>query len=153
MASKSSLLPAKSKGGRPTLLDDSHRRNRLIGLIARGVPMVHACSACRVNYQTFLNYREKNPGFREELEEAVAAAIEKHLERIEAAAKTDWRSAAWMLEHVHPEHFAKNRIEITGANGGPIAGAIALYLPQKDNGNGGARVLAVDAVKEIENGE
>jgi len=156
MASKTPLLPAKKpKGspGRPTLLDNATTRNRLVQLIAKGVPMKHACNACRLNYQTFLNYRQRHEWFQEDLNEAVALAIERHLERIEAAAKTDWRSAAWMLEHLHPAHFARNRIEVTGADGAPLTGAIALYLPQKDNGNGGARVLTVDAVKEIENGE
>ena len=33
----------------------------------------------------------------------------------------DWRAAAWWLEHVHPDEFGRtSRVELTGANGGPV---------------------------------
>lgn len=33
----------------------------------------------------------------------------------------DWRAAAWWLEHVHPDQFGRStRLEVTGADGGPI---------------------------------
>ena len=47
-------------------------------------------------------------------------------------AATDWRCAAWYLEHVHPESFARNRIELSGPDGAPLAAGVQLYLPKKD---------------------
>ena len=34
--------------------------------------------------------------------------------------------------HRHPEQFARNRIELTGADGLPLAVGIGIYLPRKD---------------------
>jgi hypothetical protein len=42
------------------------------------------------------------------------------------------RSACWFLEHTAPQHFARNRIELTGADGSPLAVGIGIYLPRKD---------------------
>ena len=51
--------------------------------------------------------------------------IERRLKAIEAAqAGGDWRASAWILEHCHPQHFSRNRIEVTGADGGPLTGAV-----------------------------
>jgi hypothetical protein len=36
------------------------------------------------------------------------------------------------LEHTAPQHFARNRIELTGADGSPLAVGIGIYLPRKD---------------------
>jgi transposase-like protein len=137
--------------GRPTKFTPETRA-RLVQLIARGLPFVHACHAVGIATQSFITYRNNHEDFREEIEQAVAAAIERRLKIIEDAAdKGDVNSAKWLLEHLHPAHFARNRIEVTGADGAPLTGAIALYLPQKD-GNGGAHVVTVDAMKEVENG-
>jgi hypothetical protein len=36
----------------------------------------------------------------------------------------DWHADAWMLERLYPERWGKNRLELTGANGGPVEVAI-----------------------------
>lgn len=41
------------------------------------------------------------------------------------------RASTWWLEHVFPEHFARNRLEVTGADGSPLAGVVAIMLPPK----------------------
>jgi hypothetical protein len=54
-----------------------------------------------------------------------------------------------MLEKCHPEHFAKNRVEVTGADGGPLAGVVSIMLPPKTDGNGGGLpVVTVPALAE-----
>ena len=124
-------------------------RARLVHLVGLGVPYSHAARACGISTQTFITWRNEYDDFRGEIEQAVAAAIEKRLKIIEdAAEKGDARAAMWMLERLHPQHFARNRIEVTGADGAPLTGAIALYLPQKDGG----QVVTLDTAKEIQNG-
>jgi hypothetical protein len=136
--------------GRPTKFTPETRQ-RLIELVARGLPFNHACHAAGVSFQSFSTYRSEHPDFREEIEQAVAIAIERRIKIIEKAADDgDVNSAKWLLEHLHPQHFARNRIEITGADGSPLAGAIAVYLPKKD-GDTSEPPVTVDATKEIEN--
>jgi hypothetical protein len=140
------------KNGRPSKFTEE-TRVRLVQLVARGLPFIHACSAVGITLQSFITYRNNHHDFREEIERAVSAAIEKRLKIIEAAADAgDVSSAKWLLEHLHPQFYARNRIELTGADGAPLAGTIAVYLPQKDGANNGARVVTLNAVKEVENG-
>jgi hypothetical protein len=153
VCNKASVPPAKSKG-RPTKLENAAMRDRLIELIGKGVPNVHACAAVGISVPAFVQYRERHEWFRDELAAAVGSGVEIRLRKIEAAADAgEWRAAAWLLEHCQPEHFAKNRIEITGADGGPLTSAVAVYLPQKDGcANGKPRIVVADAVKEVGNG-
>jgi hypothetical protein len=99
---------------------------------------------------SFNTYKKNNPDFVLEIEEAVAAAIEKRLAIIEKAADLgDVNSAKWFLERVHYQSFGRNRVEVTGADGSPLAAAIAVYLPKKD---GALPTVTIDT-KEIENEE
>ncbi len=103
-------VPAKSKGGRP-LRFTPQIETRFVELVAKGVPLTHACSALRLSYQTFSDHREKHPQFKLRLEQGIALAIEKRLALIEKAADSgDVRSAQWLLEHLHPDVFSKHRI-------------------------------------------
>ena len=144
MPSKHPIVASRPRG-RPTKLDDPRMRERLIELIGKGVPNVHACAAVGISVPAFVQYRDRNEWFRDELATAIGKGIEARIKIIEAAAEKDWRAAAWWLEKCDSQNFGKNKIEVTGANGAPIAGAIAVYLPQKD----GAQVVTVDA-KQIE---
>jgi predicted acyl esterase len=126
-------LPAKRRRiGAPSKYTPQTRA-RLVELVKKGVPFRHACNAVRISYQSFCDYREQHPDFREEIERGVSNAIEKHLDLISKAAETgDVQSSKWLLEHLHPEHFARNRIELTGRDGSPLTAAIGIYLPAKD---------------------
>jgi hypothetical protein len=106
----------------------------LIEAIARGVPIGHACAAMRIGHDCFSRFRNAHPDFEKSLQEAIAAAIEKRLKVVEdAAGRGDTGCARWLLEHLHPQFFAKSRLEITGAEGAPLTGAVALYLPKKES--------------------
>jgi hypothetical protein len=142
------IAPSRPRG-RPTKLDDVRMRSRLIQLIGTGLPQKHACAAVGVSVPAFCEYREKHEWFRDELETAIANGLEARLQVIEAAAKKDWRAAAWYAEHVFPEHFSKQRIELTGANGGPLAAGIGIYLPKKDGDK--SPLIEIEPAKEIEN--
>lgn len=126
------FLPALGKPGRLTKFTPECRA-RLLKLVAAGVPYNHACRVVRISFSAFCNYRDRNPDFREEMEQAVSAAIEKRLAKIEAASDAgDWRASSWLLEHIFPADFSKTRIEVTGADGAPLAGQIQILLPAKD---------------------
>jgi hypothetical protein len=101
-----------------------------------------AARVAGISYQTFCSHRNREKKFRDELEQAIAAGCEARLKVIEKAAELgEWRAAAWLLEHCPgaTEHYAKTRLEVTGANGVPLAaGQVLVYLPQKvilANGN------------------
>lgn len=154
MGEKSSRALSTSRNGkklgRPTKLDNARARKKLIELIAKGVPNSHACAAVGISVPAFCAYREKHEWFRDELARATGIGVEARLRKIEnASAAGDWRASAWLLEHCQPEHFSKNRLEITGADGGPLTAGIGIYLPKKDNGH--EQVIEVVPAKQIEN--
>lgn len=98
----------------------------LIRAIARGVPIVHACSLARICQQTFRDWRAEDEDFRTRLEEAVARGIERNIEQIEKASEKDWRAALALLVHMHPEHFSKSRVQVEHV------GAVATFtVPQE----------------------
>jgi hypothetical protein len=84
---------------------------------------------------SFCKYRAENEDFSQRIQEAIATGIDERLRVIQEAAKTDWRAAAWYCERVHAEHFARNRVELTGANGAPLSlsAGVQIYLPQKES--------------------
>ena len=141
--------------GRPSKFTAKTIR-RVLRCVEKGMPLCHAASAADVSTQTLSVYRNAHPEFAAALSRAIAKGIEARLEVIEQATQSQdeairLRAACWYLEHVHPESFARNRIEVTGADGQPLTGGVAVYLPQKDGGNG-SPVVTVDTVKEIANG-
>ena len=139
--------PAGRSPGRPSKWTPEVQR-RLITLIAKGVPFVHACAAARISFQSFSTFRERHPDFRKALDEAVATAIERRLAIIEKAADAgDVQSAKWLLEHLRPQHFARNRIEISGVDGAPLTGTIQIILPAKDGAT--PPEVITDAPREI----
>jgi hypothetical protein len=127
----------RNKLGRPEKFTAATRR-RLVTLIAAGVPICHACAAARVSKSGFHEYKNSHPQFSERIEQAVGKAIEKHLNIIiSAAEKGDTACSRFFLERVHPQHFGRTKLEVTGANGEPLAGAqiAVLYWPHQQNQN------------------
>lgn len=103
-------------------------------LISTGVPYVHAASAAGIARSGFSKWRNADPAFEEQIQKAVALGVSRRLARIEEASEAgDWRASAWLLEHCQPQHFAVSRqlLEVTGPNGGPLGGAVAIMLPPK----------------------
>jgi hypothetical protein len=118
------------KGGRPTKLTPELRK-KLVDCISRGVPASHACKGVGISFATYQNWRRDHEDFDLEIDQAIAASMERLLEIVEKAAVIDASKATWLLEHRWPEHFARNRIELTGAGGQPLASQI-IFLPPKN---------------------
>lgn len=104
-------------------------RTRLVELIARGLPYGHACSAAGISFASFSSYRNLHPDFADQIEQAVSVAIERRLAVIEKAANLgDTSCAQWLLIHLHPQFFARNRLEISGPDGQPLTGQVAVLV-------------------------
>lgn len=102
---------------------------RIVRYVERGMPLTLAADAAGIAPQTLFNYRSERPRFAAALARAIGRGVEARLKRIEDASNAgDWRAGAWLLEHCQPEHFAKNRLEITGRDGEPIAGQVAVLV-------------------------
>jgi hypothetical protein len=138
--------PAKS--GRPRGRGTKRTKENakiILECVSRGMPFVLALRVARLSPQTFSSWRQADAKFRNALEEALAVGVNSRLQVIEKASDTDWRAAAWLLEHCQPAHFARNRLEVTGANGTPLSAGVQLYLPKKDEPNVGAVVETSEA--------
>jgi len=127
--------PPPKPRGRPTIRT-AEVAGRICEAVGRGVPFTYAARLAGIAYSSLAEWRNSDEVFRAQLEEAIALSVEARLKTIRDAADMDWRAASWWLEHVLPESFARNRIEVTGADGGPLTGGVTLYLPQKTNGPG-----------------
>ena len=72
---------------------------------------------------TYYNYRENDPKFAEEADQASRFAEAVCLERIKQAAmdKMDWRAFAWILEKRFPDDYGKRqelKVESTQSSDG-----------------------------------
>lgn len=125
--------------GRPSLLTPE-REVRLLRAIRRGMPLKQAAMLAGMSYETLNRWRiqgeaEDAPAefrhFWQALRKAQAVAMERLVGRIQDAAGSDWKAAAWLLERRHPDEFARQqRLEHTGAGGGPIAAMVNLSIDE-----------------------
>ena len=140
--------------GRPTKFKPELAK-RILRSVERGTPATHVARAAGLSYQSLLNYQRLHPHFADAMSRAISRGIEKRLEVIERATRSKdegirLRAACWFLEHTQPAHFARNRIELTGADGSPLAAAVAIYLPKKD---GDSPTVEVNPPKQIHDHE
>jgi len=144
--------PARRKNGRPTKFTRLTRA-RVLSCVKKGMPLVHAANAAGISFMSLNTYRQKHLKFADALAQAISKGVEKRLEIIERALDSQdesirLRAACWFLEHTQPSHFARNRIELTGADGQQLAAGVTLYLPQKENAVVEGSVVTVAALTE-----
>lgn len=146
----------KKRPGRPSKFTPATVR-KILRSVARGMPLVHSANAAGMSFQTLCTHRGKHPEFDDALAQAAARGLESRLKKIEEAAKTDWRAAAWYAEHVFPEHFSRTRIQVEAIGQfdhafvipretlDQIAEARAKHDRETLNGNGSPPVALPDA--------
>ena len=144
----------RKKQGRPSLFQPATIR-KILRSAERGLPLVHCAASAGITYMTLTKYRAEHTEFADALSKAVSKGVEARLKVVEDALTSPdenirLRSAFWFLEHTCP-YFSRQRIELTGVDGAPLAGLVAVYLPQKD-GDGNGSPLVTAPRKEIANG-
>lgn len=101
----------RGPGGRPTKYS-SAVQEKICSAISQGLPLTHAAAIGGISYQTLSEWRSQFPLFSDAIERAKAEGIQARLKLIlSSAERGDVSSARWWLEHVVPEHFAKNRVD------------------------------------------
>lgn len=112
------MAKAKNKGGRPRKMTPEKMRE-VLAILAVGGTRLDAAAYCGVSDQNIRDAAKWDPDFGAELEKADAAGKVHHLKRIRNA--EPWQASAWYLERKYPQEWGrKERVEHSGANGGPI---------------------------------
>lgn len=138
--------------GHPTKFNAPTLR-RFLKCVARGMPMGLSAAAAGVSTASISNWKRQFPRFEQLVARAVARGVSARLRRIEEASKTDWHAAAWLLSNTNGEYLSRNRVELTGADGAPLSAGVTLYLPAKQDGNGGPLpAVTVPALAERNDG-
>lgn len=116
--------PEQNKGGRPSKYEPE-RVNAIIDAISHGMYAEQAAVACGISKTTFVRWRDIYPEFKERVERAQAFAEERYIRLILRHATTSWQAAAWWLERTFPDRYGRRaRVELTGAEDGPVEIAV-----------------------------
>lgn len=98
--------------GRPTKRTPQLER-ALLKSIGDGLPLTFAAALAGISYETFCGWRRQFPEFSDTINGAIARGVAHRLALLRKAMDSgDVNAAKWWLEHVLPEYFAKNRIEV-----------------------------------------
>lgn len=116
---------------KPRKIDDPDVTNKILTAIAKGAPNTIACNYAGISNNTLLVWLKKGRAVAElpneeiekhddliyynflcKIKEVRAAACCKWLEKIDEAANIHWQAAAWKLERLYPEYFAKKETSI-----------------------------------------
>lgn len=81
---------------------------RLTDAIKLGATYELACGYAGIRYETFRVWQRTKPAFSAAVEESAGAGAVQLLGKIRQSANDgDWRAAAWVLEHRHPEQYGR----------------------------------------------
>lgn len=105
-----------SGGGRQPDAISADRVARLAELLEAGVALETAASAVGIARRTIYNWLERAEEvdapevcvrFAERIEKARSACEADLVERVAKEAREDWKAAAWLLERLFPERYAR----------------------------------------------
>ena len=96
------------KIGRPPVLDQIKKRE-ILAILTVGCSRRTAARYVGCSPKTIQNTADRDPEFAEQLRHTDHVAEIEYLKSIKKAAKKEqyWRAAAWALERLNPEDFAK----------------------------------------------
>jgi len=99
-----------AKVGRPRALDETKRRE-VCALVSAGSGIERAAKYVGCNPSTIRREALRNPDFHDQLRRAELATELEPLRLLRQKANTHWRAAAWLLERMNPQRFAKQNVE------------------------------------------
>src|ERR1017187_8168137 len=99
--------PTKRGPGRPTVRTPQTAKT-ICDCVARGMPYVFACGAAGIGLATFHEWRNEDPAFKQQIEEAIALGVNSRLKVIEESSAGAWRAGALVLEPRPPQPFSRN---------------------------------------------
>lgn len=134
------------KRGRPTKLTPETQET-ILNAIRAGNYIETAAALAGISKETFYKWLRrgaraktgKHRDFVDAVEKAQAEAEALDLQIIRQASKKHWQAAAWRLERRSPERWGRQRLEITGADGGPLemeTGLTIEVVDARDAGDG-----------------
>jgi hypothetical protein len=118
--------------GRPSLFTPFIVR-RILRCARRGMPLSAACACVGISYSSLCAWRAKDKFFNDALATAIGKGIDANLKVIEQALKSRdeairLRAACWFLSSTQSAHFGRTKLEVTGADGSPLAGQVAVLV-------------------------
>ena len=97
------------------------QRKAYLDALALGMTKTLAAKAACVDRNTPDDWCERDPEYAAKVEEAMGSRLMRHFRTVtKAAQQGDWRASVWLLSVLHPEECGKQRLEVTGKNGGPV---------------------------------
>ena len=97
------------------------REQVILNALRLGNTRRNSAAYAEISHETFYNWLD-DLTFRDAVEKAEADAEARFVGQIvKAAHDGTWTAAAWWLERRRREHYGKQeRVELTGADGGPV---------------------------------
>ncbi|NOY29461.1 MAG: helix-turn-helix domain-containing protein [Planctomycetes bacterium] len=93
--------------GRPRALDEFKRRE-IAALLAAGSGIADAARYVGCSARTIRREALRNEDFHDTLRKAELSSQLEPLRTLRKAASSNWRAAAWLLERINPDRFAKH---------------------------------------------
>ncbi len=93
--------------GRPRALDEIKRRE-ISALLSAGSGIADAARYVGCSARTIRREALRNEDFHDTLRKAELSAQLEPLRTLRKAAASNWRAAAWLLERINPDRFAKH---------------------------------------------
>lgn len=120
-----------SNRGRPTKYTPETVK-KILEAIKLGVAYVDAANYGGIHIDTFHEWRKAYPDFSDAVDAASGQAVTACMAKIQkAATEGSWQASAWILERRHPDRYGRTRVELTGAEGGPVAVAANVVVVPK----------------------
>lgn len=114
--------------GRPRKTEiDADVQGKIVEAIKTGSTYELAALRGGISYATFHNWMKRGEAeeapyvdFFKAIKEAEGEGAYTLLQKINTAANESWQAAAWILERRYPEMYGRQRVELTGKEGGAI---------------------------------
>lgn len=123
------MAEQRKKMGRPSKFS-KEVAEQIVELVRQGNYIETAALYCGLKPGTVRQWMKEGAKFQTGVKRDFLLALRKaaaepeveDMSVIKAAAYSDWRAAAWRLEHRYPQRYARKttKHQVTGAKGGPV---------------------------------